>query len=417
MPGAGIRPAIMSVDPPARLLDLTRLVSRAGHATLTGVDRVERAYLRELMGRPGELFALVRTASGQALLDRGGIERLVPFIDGQAHWGPPDLAGHLSRRLPPARRAAEGTVRRLARATVPTRRLRRVVAALPPGTRYVNTGHSNLTEPVLSVLARALGGRVTVFLHDTIPLDLPQYQRPETAASFRARFRATLRHADQILCNSAATARDIARHAEALGLPAPPITAAHLGVEPPVAGQLPPQARPPWFVTVGTIEPRKNHALLLDLWAALHVDMGPDTPRLLILGSRGWENAETFARLDALGPLAGHVHELSGLDDAAVAATVRGAVALLLPSHAEGYGLPAMEAAALGTPVAATPLPAMREVLGDWPVYAAADDMYQWRQAVEQLNRDRGREADDRSARIPAIPTWADHFNKVLKVI
>lgn len=407
----------MSVDRPARLLDLTRLVSRAGHATLTGVDRVERAYLRELMGQPGELYGLVRTASGQALLDRGGIERLVPFIDGQAQWGPPDLAGHLSRRLAPARRAAEGTVRRLARATVASRFLPRALASLPPGTRYLNTGHSNLSEPVLSALARALGGRVGVFLHDTIPLDFPQYQRPETAASFRARFRAALRHADQVLCNSAATARDIARHAEALGLPTPPITAAHLGIERPAAGRPPPQAKTPWFVVLGTIEPRKNHALLLDLWAGLHADMGPETPRLLILGSRGWENAETFARLDALGPLAPFVHELPGLDDGAVAATVRGAAALLLPSHAEGYGLPAMEAAALGTPVVAAPLPALREVLGDWPVYAATDDMYQWRQAVEKLNRDRGREADDRSARIPAIPTWADHFNRVLKVI
>ena len=56
----------------------------------------------------------------------------------------------------------------------------------------------------------------------------------------------------------------------------------------------------PWFVTIGTIEPRKNHALLLDVWQALSQRLpAAQMPQLVIAGSRGWRNEAVFRRLDA----------------------------------------------------------------------------------------------------------------------
>ena len=68
MPGAGTRPADMSAEPKARMLDVSRLVSRIGRGPLTGVDRVERAYLVALLARTTPLFLLVRSPVGYLVL-------------------------------------------------------------------------------------------------------------------------------------------------------------------------------------------------------------------------------------------------------------------------------------------------------------------------------------------------------------
>jgi glycosyltransferase involved in cell wall biosynthesis len=187
---------------------------------------------------------------------------------------------------------------------------------------------------------------------------------------------------------------------------APPGIVAALGVPIPVAGALPdniPTDRP-YFVTIGTIEPRKNHALLLDIWDRL----GPDAPRLYIIGGRGWADATTFARLERLPQT---VQVLSGLPDSAVAAVLQNARALLFPSLAEGFGLPPVEAAAMGVPVVASNLSVIRELLGDFAVYLNVADSYSWLETITTLA-----EASPKALGRKKInpPNWADHFKIVL---
>ncbi|MDT9702392.1 glycosyltransferase, partial [Streptomyces sp. P17] len=91
----------------------------------------------------------------------------------------------------------------------------------------------------------------------------------------------------------------------------------------------------PRFVTLGTIEPRKNHALLLDVWDSLP----PPRPQLVVIGRRGWADQALFARIAATPDVA----EFNTLDDGQVAAVLTGAQALLMPSFAEGFGLPLTE--------------------------------------------------------------------------
>ncbi|WP_102110284.1 glycosyltransferase family 4 protein [Oceaniglobus roseus] len=400
----------------ARCLDLTRLVSRAGLGPPTGVDRVELAYLDALLARPEPLFALCRLALGFALLDRAGAAALRARIAGQAPWGRGDIIGQLSRRLAPARRRAEADVRRLSRATC----LRRGLGALaqrglPPGTLYLNTGHSNLDAATFGALRSVPELRIAVLVHDTIPLDFPGYQRPGTPAAFEKRMRAVSAHADTVICNSRQTEADVQRHFTGFGR-VPPCVTAHLGIDPPRpdASALPATLDParPRFVAVGTIEPRKNHALLLDLWDRMAAEEGAGAiPDLWIVGRRGWNNEAVFARLDA-SPLRGlRIHETGTLDDGGMAALVQGAAALLFPSHAEGFGLPPVEAAALGTPVVCSPLPVLQEVLGDFPVYAEATDLYAWRNEVKRLAK---AQRDGIRPQAEQPPTWEAHFNHVL---
>lgn len=397
----------------ARLLDLTRLASRHGRGPLTGVDRVEAAYLRELLAREDPAFGLLRVPLGYLLIDRAGMAALRDRLDGRP-VGPPDRLGRLLRRRQPLRARLEADLRRLAvAACLPWRLTAMLCRHLPPGSAYLNTGHSNLTGAGLRRI-RAAGLRIAVLVHDVIPLDHPEFARAGTVPVFARKMAAAAAHAD-LLIHSTDDAR---RRTEARLSHVPPGLLAPLGVTVPQPdpASLPPDLPPPrpWFVALGTLEPRKNHALLLDVWDGLHARLpAAEVPALLILGARGWADPALFRRLDA-SPWREHtVFERSGLGDGAVAALLAGAEALLFPSLAEGFGLPPAEAAALGVPVVSSPLSAIRETLNDYPVYLDPADRYSWLDTVAAWGqRRRGQRARGRPA-----PTWEDHFRTVLSCV
>lgn len=410
MPGAGTSPVTTTVKGPARLLDITRLISRAGRETLTGIDRVELAYLSHLLNAPEPLFVIARTALGFVLLDKGGAAELGRRIKGERPWGKPDW---LSRRmgLPEGRKRAESDLRRLRLARCTPRGLQRMLTRhCPAGLFYLNVGHSNLNARMLAAVPRA-----AVMIHDTIPLDHPEFTRPGVPEQFERKLRAVGHYADLVIYNSRASrATAEARFADWGRVPEGVV--AHLGVNPlrPKLSELPEglDLMRPYFVTLGTIEPRKDHALLLDVWQHFH-DTRPEAeiPHLFILGSRGWNNAAVFSRLDSAPFMNCTVFERPGLSDGAMAALVQQARALLFPSRAEGYGLPPLEAASLGTPVIAADLPVYRETLGDFPVYVANRDAYLWAQIIERFAKD---PMVTRAEGRPELPAWEQHFRTVL---
>lgn len=403
MPGAGISPGIMTADRTGRVLDVTRLVSRVGRGPLTGIDRVELAYLRRLSAGTDPLFLLIGTATGTVLLPgmaAGRIERFLHWRDG---------------RLPPKLRVA-GALAARARAfaallpmAIGRGRSGRVLAEVTRGATYVNVGHANLGA--LADVAAA-GLRSVVMVHDTIPLDLPHYaSRPEV---FRQRLQHVARHADRVICPSAATAESVARWCTTMGR-VPRLTVAALGIDARQPGPLPPEFSQyrAAFVSVGTVEPRKNHALLLDVWDRLAATMEAP-PLLAIIGSPGWGNRAVLDRLARL-PANGPVRVLAGLSDATVTALVAEARALLMPSFAEGFGLPVAEAAAVGTPAVCGPLPVYREIVGDYPVYVDQTDMYGWERTIRTLAEQPFRHLR-RAGEVP-LPTWDDHFNLALNMV
>ncbi len=400
----------MTAEAQARILDVTRLVSRIGRGPLTGVDRVERAYLKHFLNDSVRFFLLLRTSFGHLLLPGTAGQDILHFLDVPADLPQAGLAGRIGRS-PTARVLTEATLRPKAVARSWQGGLARMIRSACPGpVAFFNVGHSNLSQGTLRQLAAVQGLSLTVMVHDTIPLDHPTYAAPGVPEAFRKKLNAALNHAHRIVCPSRATA-DAVRRQVSPGDRCPDIIVAPLGLDlaAPDASGLPDLPR--WFfVTLGTIEPRKNHALMLDVWAHLHRSLTPaHCPTLVIAGSRGWRNADVFRRLDARPP---GIVELPGLSDAAVAALLTRATALLMPSFAEGFGLPVAEALARDCRVIAADLPVYRELFGNSPVYADPNDLYSWADKIQELGAGRGERA--KCSGIVAGLTWENHFKAVL---
>ncbi len=282
----------------------------------------------------------------------------------------------------------------------------------PANSVYLNIGHANLSDRMMRALRRVPGLRIAVMVHDTIPLDYPAFTRQGQAEVFGSKLAVVSRHADVVIHTAPSTQRQTEVHLASLGR-VPRAAVAPLGVElaKPDPSQMPPGIvlDDPYFVMVGTIEPRKNHRLLIDVWESIAQSDRP-LPRLLILGNRGWADPSLLRRLDR--GVQG-VQVLSGLSDGAMAAVMQGARALLFPSLAEGFGLPPFEAAGMGVAVISSNLSVIRDGLLDYPVYLDPTDSYSWMETV--LVHSTG----DRPSRVKLagveVPCWEDHFNTVLK--
>ncbi|MGH1576046.1 glycosyltransferase family 4 protein [Planktotalea sp.] len=397
-------------------LDLTRLLSRTG-LVHTGVDRVEWAYLEWCLSLDRAIYGLFRSAFGYVLLDRSGLAFAHQHLRA-ADWGDPDLLSRFALKLSPQRRAAETALRKraIARST-PARLARMLRRAFPDDVLYLNTGHSNLTRRVFGAFKSLKTAQCVVLIHDMIPLDWPDHQRDGTVEAFEKRMRIVSQYADALICNSQQTRADAERHMTRFGR-VPDAIVAHLGVDIPNTPDVRlPDVPAPYVISIGTIEPRKNHAFLLDLWEDWSGSSESSPPYLVICGNRGWKNEDVFARLDGVKASGLPILEFNGLDDAQMMGLMKGAEAALFPSLAEGYGLPQVEAFALGVPVICGDLDIYREVLGEFPVYAETSNAYVWRTEIEKLlqkdSDDRGRVGNDQARFTP--PQWAAHFNLVLK--
>lgn len=283
------------------------------------------------------------------------------------------------------------------------------------GSILLNTGHVGLDCPDYAERVRRYSLRPLYFLHDLIPIAFPEYAGPGEAETHRRRLRTMLTTAQGLIVNSAATGQELEDHAAHLGVSTPPWVTAHLA--PPVfsAPELERPIPEPYFVVLGTIEPRKNHLLLLNLWRRLVQEFGRQIPKLVVIGQRGWECEQVLDMLERCEALNGVVVELNRCDDVALATWLHHAQALLFPSFAEGYGIPLVEALSLGTPVIVSDLPAFRELAGDIPEYLHPLDGEGWRTAVLEYATSESRRRSAQLARMAGwqSPGWSAHFDRV----
>jgi glycosyltransferase involved in cell wall biosynthesis len=386
------------------ILDISRLLGARQRVAPSGIDRVELAYAQHWIGRPPSTRSFVAELpwGGFALLPDALVEELVGTLsetwrDGvrkaRANW--------LARRA--GARLALGLGRRA---------LAEVIRS--PGPKaFLLVSHRALERPRAIIRMRQAGVAFVPLIHDLIPATHPEYARPGQPERHRRRLATTAMLADAVIANSAATAGELQGYVGEHNF-LPRVLVAPLGVEPPEV-ESPPVPLRPYFIALGTIEPRKNHLLLLNLWREFAATMGQAAPRLLLVGRRGWENENILDMLERCIAIDGLVREAGTLPDREVAGLLRGARALLFPSFAEGYGLPLAESLALGTPAICSDLPALREVGRAAPDYLDPLDGAAWRTMILDYARPDSAARRAQLARLSAwqCPSWSDHFGQV----
>lgn len=380
------------IDGKTILLDVSRLVWRAWARKLpTGIDRTCLAYIAHFGPRAR---AVVQRSGATLVLPANSSQRmfellLAPGDDVKARLARLIAAGFLFRR----RCDLSGLV-------------------------YLNVGHTGLDRPSHADWVDRTEVVPLYFVHDLIPLTHPEYCRPGEPEKHLRRMKAMLGYGSGVIANSRETLNELAVFAglqKALAMP--PGLVAPLGVADPVSGggrgaasvTLPSR---PYFVMLGTIEGRKNHLLILNIWRELARRLGPACPQLVVIGQRGWECEQAVDMLERSEEIRGHVIELSRCSDDQLAAYMANARALLFPSFVEGYGLPLVEALAAGTPVIASDLNVFRELAGDIPTYLSPIDGLGWLRAIEAFARD---DCPERAAQLVRMqgwraPQWSDHF-------
>ena len=404
--------------------DMSHLIARLRAETGTGIDRIDLAYATHFFAAPAQCEAVryglgpprMIAASWAAEFTRAAQRVWTRAENPQTEtlWAwlesAPGAAGK-PQVFRPSRHSAPAWGRRLLSWTgsfVGSARRR-----VPPGAVYINVGYHRFEHPrFFSWLARRPDVDGVFMIHDLLPLDYPEYFEPGEGEKFRARIATALQYGRAFLVSTEAVRRRLQQEIAARGLEPRPIWAqpfpsplAEHG-----AALSPRRTSHPYFVVIGTIEPRKNHLLLLNIWRAL-ARRSAAPPRLVVVGARGWENEQVVDMLDRCEILAPHVTEISHLDSPALAELIAGARALLAPTFEEGYGLPVVEALALGTPVIASDTPALREASQGRASLLSPLDGEGWRREIERLACDDAYRATLKARAAGfAAPNWRDYF-------
>lgn len=387
-------------------LDLSRLPWRAWRGRMTGIDRVELAYASHLLATCGNRlrFTAFDYRSGFRELPRGLTDDFVRAL------GPAWAADDGKRTSALARRVflagVSPTAARLPRASSGNAR-----------PIWLNvSGHPMCQAWALRRFAKRTGAAVVPLFHDLIPVEYPEYVPSGWTRRTGMRLATTAEMASGVITNSEATAEVLRRHLPA-GIP---IHSELLGVDvrPSANRRLKSGRHPafadgrPYFVMLGTIEPRKNHLLVLHAWRDIVNQHGrAAAPGLLVVGSRGWDCEQVLDVLERSETLRGLVIETGRMSDISVDEAMAGARALLMPSFVEGYGLPVAEALASGCPVICSDIAAHREIGGDVPEFLDPTDGPAWRKTVMDYAAQRSSRRASQLMRLNMwnTPEWSAH--------
>ncbi len=228
--------------------------------------------------------------------------------------------------------------------------------------------------------ARAAGARVAAVVYDIIPVTHGQFFAPSSRECFATALPLLFEHADTFLCISAYTEAQLRAFYEtqpySRTLGPKKFGTFTLGVE---LDTLDPRVRirtkilsvfspdRPVYLVVGTLEPRKNHAYLLQVFQVLWDEGSPAV--LLIVGRVGWMCEEVLEAIRCNSRVGQQLFLMDDVSDTELDYCYTHARALLFPAIVEGFGLPIIEALNKGLPVFASDIPVFYEVGGAHVAY------------------------------------------------
>jgi glycosyltransferase involved in cell wall biosynthesis len=239
--------------------------------------------------------------------------------------------------------------------------------------------------------------RLAITVHDIIPLVFPEQHRSIQGTVFLHTYTSSMRRADLILTDSACSKADMVSR---FGVPEKKITVAYLGFDAQLFRPDPAESSvasyslgqygitKPYLLHVGRAEPRKNLVKLVEAYDHLTSRRKDLDVQLVLSGPLGWGYEPLLQSLKKPS-LQRRVILTGRVPDHELAVLYRSAACFVMPSLYEGFGLPALEAMASGTPLVSSNRSSLPEVAGEAALYFDPESVEEMSAAMERLLTDR----------------------------
>jgi glycosyltransferase involved in cell wall biosynthesis len=271
--------------------------------------------------------------------------------------------------------------------------------------------------PQKMIELRQKGWKVVAYIYDLIPITHSEFCERNLVTQFTTVFYTIAHAVDQILTISEHVKNEVVSKLDGIGI--------HIPVEAiPLAHELKPSDSffeaekwlsekgldEPYVLCVGTIEVRKNHSLLFNVWRALQRTRSEPLPKLIFVGRAGWRVGDFMEQLKVTNYCGGRIEILNDLSDDELNALYDGALFTVFPSFEEGWGLPVGESLMHGKLCLASNSSSIPEVGGDFVAYF---DPYSVKDATALMERyidqqTLRKEAEDRLAKEFRPRLWKD---------
>ena len=401
--------------------DLSRIFARGARLTPTGIDRVDIRYAKMLLAN-NDLFEFegVVLHKGHFIFVPNNLAvEICNLVYGQ--WIDDSYFGlnHSDKVAACLKKLADQikTTSLIAGTKIDVR-LRSGVDT-NPGV-YINVTFAGLETTYDHARYKSItGDKMLYFIHDLLPLEYPEYFWKDWDKVHLQRILNMRAVADMIATVSNDVAVKLQELFKHLKVEENGIFAIQNGVEDTFVNysvkakaEYKPRNQ---FVIVSTIEPRKNHLMLLEIWRDFIFSGLSDIPKLIIIGSRGWHNSNTFEFLEKCTAIQPYIEEVHDVDDGEMIKHIFESKATLFPSYGEGWGLPVVESMTLGVQAICSDIAVLRECSNNMAEYIEIQDKKKWLNEILRYSR-----MDDEESRLlhshlgsfkPVI--WCDSFVKL----
>lgn len=276
---------------------------------------------------------------------------------------------------------------------------------------------------LLPILKRQ-GARIVAHIYDIISITHPQYCLQRGVYNFMDYIGAHLQYADDLIVNAWATEDELRKLAGEFKMPLPLCHVVPLGADfgkPEMVEecQVPETVAAavrssPYILMVGTIEPRKNHKLLLEAYDKGLKELGYN---IIMAGSIGWNMDDFVQRLANHPDFGKRIFHFSGLDDRAITYLYQHAKFLAFCSYTEGFGLPIIEALQRGTPVLAADVPVLREVGGDCCAWFEQDNAASLCEKTKEYLMDIEYQELKRKMKVLQYKSWQESSEEICQIL